>query len=667
MACFGQTTSCEGESVYQGDGGATDYWYDDLIPPAHYIDPGMETNWTINVDGGYGCSAYEHCTVTDNAAPGGWTTTIEMGTIYVGSFHYISDATPVSTGEDIEGREFYIGNNWDFDIVYKIQAPAGAVGGEHANMTCTVYVVGYSPENQHDYVYVHCDAIVDATNQPSVIVINPRGGRTHNGTITIWWDANSPIGLPLTFDIFLSSDSGVTYPITLATNLSYPAKPYEYSWNSTLHPDDIHYRIMVVAFDGINYGYDTSDLDFALDNYGPDPPTELTIHFGLTSYGEPTAKSMGDDTGSPLERLVKDDARGYIVQKGKTMWLDAFNTTTQNAPVESAELYLEYWVENDLYSGTNSVMWKLETDITFQSTGITPLNNEMSPVIATYDLYAQGVDTIDEIMNLDIQFMNNDGAGGQNVSFDYVWIKFKASSNDLGLTWKYTYAPDFSHYRIYRSPDDVSYTMVGETHATTWNDDGDKGLDLNNYFYKVYSVDLGNHEGDPTHTVGKYVTPVSSGWNMVSLLLKQQRGGTVGSALESLDGNYIALQSYKAGHAKPWMHWQESKPSSMNRLTNMDHTQGYYINIQSSGYLKTLGELPGAEIISLKTGWNLIGYPNLQSMERDIALSSISGNYNTVIQLDTLTDKYISLGPTDLMQPGMCYWIHVTADCDLIL
>ena len=47
MACFGQTTSCEGESVYQGDGGGTDYWYDDLIPPAHYVDPGMETEWII--------------------------------------------------------------------------------------------------------------------------------------------------------------------------------------------------------------------------------------------------------------------------------------------------------------------------------------------------------------------------------------------------------------------------------------------------------------------------------------------------------------------------------------------------------------------------------------------------------------------------------------------
>jgi hypothetical protein len=276
------------------------------------------------------------------------------------------------------------------------------------------------------------------------------------------------------------------------------------------------------------------------------------------------------------------------------------------------------------------------------------------------------VDTLSDILNLEIQFMNNDGAGGQNVSFDYVWVKIKASSNDLGLTWEHSNAPDLSHYRIYRSTDDVSYTQVAETDITTWNDDGGKGADLNNYFYKVYSVDSNGRESDPIYTVAKIVTPVSSGWNMVSLPLEQLGDGTQ-AALESLEGNYLAVQSHHAGNSKPWIHWHESKPSSMNRLSYMDHTHGYYIELLSSGHLKTLGKLTGADIISLKTGWNLVGYPNLQSMERDTALSSISGNYNAVIQLDTLTGKYVHLGPTDMMEPGMGYWVHVTADCDLTL
>lgn len=667
IACYYQTTTCEGESCYQGDGGATDYWFDDLIPPAHEVDPGVSTEWIINVDGGYGCSAYEHCTVTDNDAPSGWTTTIEMGNIYVGSFHYISGGGPVNTGDIIEGKEFYIGNNWDFDIIYKITPPGGAMGGEHANMTCTVYLVGYVPENQHTYVYVHCEATVSAVNQPVVMVIDPNGGSIYAGIIIIMWDAFSPIMLPLTFDILLSADGGVTYPYTIATGLIFPGPPLLYNWDTSLYPDGIQYRIQIIAFDGTNYGFDISDRDFALDNHGPDPPTDLTIHFGLISNAEPSSKSPADNTDSPLERLQKDDSRGYTVQKGRTLQMDTFDTAFQNEPVESAVLFVEYWVENSMYSGTNSVMWKLQTDIIFQTTGITPTNKELEAVVGTFDLSASGVDTIDEIMNLDIQFINNDGGTGQNVSFDYIWVTFKASSNDLGLTWKPANAPDLSHYRIYRSSDDISYTMVGETGKVTWNDDGDKGIDLNNYFYKVYSVDLGGKEGEPTYVVGKYVTPVSSGWNMVSLPLEQQRGGTINTAMESLDGNYLALQTYQTGDTIPWSHWHESKPGSLNRLTKMDHTHGYYIDLLSSGHLKTLGKLTGADIISFKTGWNLVGYPDLQSMERDTALSSISGNYDAVMRLDAFTDKYVHLGPTDLMEPGVAYWIHVTADCDLII
>ena len=44
-ACFGHTTSCEGVSVYQGDGGSTDYWYADLYPPAHNVTPGTGTSY----------------------------------------------------------------------------------------------------------------------------------------------------------------------------------------------------------------------------------------------------------------------------------------------------------------------------------------------------------------------------------------------------------------------------------------------------------------------------------------------------------------------------------------------------------------------------------------------------------------------------------------------
>ena len=80
-----------------------------------------------------------------------------------------------------------------------------------------------------------------------------------------------------------------------------------------------------------------------------------------------------------------------------------------------------------------------------------------------------------------------------------------------------------------------------------------------------------------------------------------------------------------------------------------------------------LGRIPAGEIISLKTGWNLIGYPSLVSMTRDVAISSISAHCDAVYRLDPATGRDIQVNGGDLMNPGMGYWIHVTQNCDLIL
>lgn len=661
-ACFGHTTSCEGVSVYQGDGGSTTYWYDDLFPPKHNVTPGTGTEWIIHVQGGGGCSAYEHANFTDNTPPSGWTTTIKMETITTGSFHYIEPGNPpVIEGDDIEGREFYIGGSWNFDVIYNITAPPGAAGGEFANMTCTEYVGTPSGPQQHDYVYVHCEAAIAAIDPPKLTVLTPNGGERITGIYNITWIAQS--AFPLTFDILLSSDSGVTYPYTLVTgldNITY------YEWDTSAYPDGFHYRVMVIAFDGVNYAHDISDNDFTINNHVPDPPPSLNIHFGLTSSAEPTSTGPEDNTGSSFDRILKDDSRAYAVPKGKTLSMETFNIATQNDPVESAVLYVKYWVEDLNYDGTESVKWRLEGDITWEDTGITPLNTEMLPVVKTFDLFAAGVDTIDEIANLDISFWNTDGMDGQNVSFDYIWVTFKASSNDLGLTWLPSTSIDAGRYRIYRSPDDVTYSPVGMTEYTYWNDAG-TAVDLNNYFYKVTTVDKGNLEGPPTYTVGKFVSSVSSGWNMPSTPLEPLGDTSVTNVLVSIDQNYASVQAFHAGESKPWHHWQESKPTYFNSLGSMDHMHGYYLDVGAADDLITLGRLHTTVNIPMKTGWNLIGYPRLDTQLRDAALSSIDTKYDAVFRYDPGAGREVEVTGSDNMAPGNGYWVHVTEDCTLTL
>ncbi len=663
-ACFNQTTSCEGESVYQGDGGSTDYWRADLYPPEHYLNSGEFTEWIINVDIAGVCSAYEHATITDNTPPSGWSTSIIMGEIYSGSFTYIVGGGPVSLGDDIEGKEIYLGRSCDFDIKYRITAPPSAPGGEQCNMICTVNVVGYSPENQHDYVYVYCSAILNAVNPPLVGVSYPNGGETLSGTVTVEWAAKDPDGNPMTYDVLLSDDGGISYPYTLATGLPDAVKTL--SWDTTLHLDGVEYRIKVIAFDGVDYGIDVSDNDFALDNYPPNPPPEIIIQLDLTTDGEPLTKAPEDNTGSSLGRIKKDDGEAYAVQKGETLSMETFNTGIQTEPILSAQLVLEYWVENIGYSGTESVMWKLETDPTFNSTGITPINTEQEPVVATFDLYANGVDTLDKIANLDIQFLNGDGGTGQIVNFDYIWVKIRGCPGSLGLIWEPSPSPDIDHYHIHRSPDNSIFTQVDETSYTSWYDAG-KGTDMNNYFYQIHGVDSSNNEGLASYTVAKYITSISSGWNVASIPLIQTAGNSLNLVLQSVDSDFTSIQTYHAGNSKPWLHWRDSKPSELNSLVDMNHEDGYYLKMKTSEDVINLGRVPVAEILSLKAGWNLVGYPSLVSNTRTTALASISAHCDAVYRLDPATGRDIPVNGGDSMNPGEGYWIHVTQNCDLTL
>jgi hypothetical protein len=666
-ACFGHYTECEGQQVYQGDGGATDYWYDDLYPSQHGTTPGTPTEWIIHVWGGYGCSNYEHATITDNAAPAGWTTSITMHSITTGSFTYITGGGAVNVGDDIEGKEFYIGLTWDFHIKYTV-TPSGSVGGgEQADMICTVNVVGYVPENQHDYVYVHCTAFIDAVNPPTVTVTFPNGGESLSGTVAITWDATDNKGFGLSFDILLSSDSGLSFPTTLVTGLG---DIRTWSWDTTPYPDDINYRIKIIVFDTVDYSNDISDNDFAIDNVGPDCPCNLKIGFGLTTSARQSAIGVSDTTGSDPDRLLEDDGMAYSVIKTKAMEIESFDTGTQNNPVTSATLTIEYWVENTDYTGNKFIMWKKETDPLYKSTGIQPLNTEVGPQVRTYDLYAQGVDTINEIAGLDIYFENNDGQKSQMVNFDYIWVTFTASTTSLALTWDPSPSPDIDHYDIWRSsPDTSTFSLVGSTDKLYWNDAVGTATDHTNYFYRVKGVDTMGADGPPTYIVGKYVKNTIPGWNMFSTPLEQQVDTSMGSVLQSINGNYDNLWTYHAGYSRPWLHWQDDKPASFTSLSDVTNLESFYLyqTLKTPKDLITIGKVPSNTDIQLEAGWNLIGYPNLITELRDNALSSIAGKYNHVYTYDSTAGREVEVTALDTMSAGNGYWIHTTEACTLTI
>jgi hypothetical protein len=249
------------------------------------------------------------------------------------------------------------------------------------------------------------------------------------------------------------------------------------------------------------------------------------------------------------------------------------------------------------------------------------------------------------------------------------------SLEDLELSWGASGDDgagegDVVEYVLYKA-DSVNglYSEVGTVVADgsisySWIDLGVGDGEWNNYFYIVRAKDSEGLEDDNENKVGKFVSILDLGWNMISIPLVQSDTSRE-TVTQTLGTNYVTVQGYHAGKSRPWLHWHRDKPNYFNDVIDMDHKRSYYIDMKVSDHLVTVGKVAPDVSINLKSGWNLVGYPCLTDQLRDDALSSISGNYNMVERFDTTKDKEVRLTPSDYMEPGVGYWIHATADCVL--
>jgi PKD repeat protein len=234
---------------------------------------------------------------------------------------------------------------------------------------------------------------------------------------------------------------------------------------------------------------------------------------------------------------------------------------------------------------------------------------------------------------------------------------------------------DVAGYTIYKSTTGIygSYNFAAwipaagiPTHTYEWTDYGAGDGDWNNYFYKVRANDTSDNEEQNDDTVGKFAWYLEKDWNLFSIPLVQSNTSR-DTVLQTIEGNYAALQGYHAGKSRPWLHWHRDKPNYFNDEIEVDHKNGFYIDMIVSDYLVTAGKVAASTDITLKAGWNLIGFPVLEEQTVVDALSSIDGKYNMVEYFDPVTDKEVRLQPDDLMYPGLGYWIHATDNCVLIL
>ncbi|MDO9538290.1 MAG: Ig-like domain-containing protein, partial [Thermoplasmata archaeon] len=148
-----------------------------------------------------------------------------------------------------------------------------------------------------------------------------------------------------------------------------------------------------------------------------------------------------------------------------------------------------------------------------------------------------------------------------------------------------------------------------------------------------------------------------AGWNLISLPLIQTNTSVL-SVLSSIDGQWDVVKYYDA-ITKTWKSYRVG--AMTNTLFDLDRTMGFWLHATGNTTLIVYGQAPTDTNITLKAGWNLVGYPSMNGT-RTIADALFGTGYERVEGYDSASPYIKVLNDSYIMQPGEGYWVYVPAD-----
>jgi outer membrane protein assembly factor BamB len=241
---------------------------------------------------------------------------------------------------------------------------------------------------------------------------------------------------------------------------------------------------------------------------------------------------------------------------------------------------------------------------------------------------------------------------------------------DLHNSWS---SPAITEDRLYVGSKDnyiycfnLTQTPGSENYYWRYDTQGDVDSSPSVSSGRVY---VGSHGGGGRiFCFGNYIEPsidqaiLKEGWNLISIP-KIQTDQSLDSVLDSIDGYYDAVQWFDTTDTDDsWKDYEVGKPYG-NDLKDLSESKGFWVHITQPG--DTLFTFNGTEpvinqSIDLHVGWNMVGYPSLNSRMRGEALNNIDfGNDVTSIwTFDSDLQVWEEVGPSDYLKMGRGYIIH---------
>ncbi len=160
-----------------------------------------------------------------------------------------------------------------------------------------------------------------------------------------------------------------------------------------------------------------------------------------------------------------------------------------------------------------------------------------------------------------------------------------------------------------------------------------------------------------------YNVPVTLGWNLLSVPLDLFDASLPGALMDS-DTTWDRIMAYNASDAlDPWKQYNTAWAPSLNDLASLDCLMGFWLHVTAvgDGNLTVCGSDPGATVIQLRVGWNLVGYPT--QAPRTVA-EAFWGTTADIVEVFDPDEPYMTVeaGAGYVMTPNKGYWVHVLAD-----
>ncbi|MFH0815410.1 MAG: hypothetical protein V1934_01135 [Methanobacteriota archaeon] len=160
--------------------------------------------------------------------------------------------------------------------------------------------------------------------------------------------------------------------------------------------------------------------------------------------------------------------------------------------------------------------------------------------------------------------------------------------------------------------------------------------------------------------------PVALGWNLISIPVTQNSTSLPGCLADLLgDTLWDRVMWYDSSDISDhWKQYNANWPSSMNDLYNIDPSMGVWINVTvpGDGLITICGTPPTATIVHLRAGWNMVGYPSLNS-NVTVAMAFWGTTVSIVEAFDPGAPyRTRAVGSKYVMNPYEGYWVYAVAD-----